>query len=107
MSNPITDELNEYLCEQDIYTPENYDKVRAQYSEFIEPRADKWNTSIFKHDTDAFVSYFQEVFELTNDWIVARMIIHVAIQSFEACGVSLFEWADDTMIDYLHNQCNR
>lgn len=107
MTNPITDDLNGYLCEQDIYTPENYDRVRDQYLEFIEIRADKWNTSVFKHDKDAFISYFQEVYELTNDWIVSRMIIHVSLQSFEACGVSLFEWADDTMIQYLIENCDR
>ena len=107
MNNPITEELSGYLCEQDIYTPENYDKVRDQYSDFISEREMKWNSSIYKHNNKEFLSHFQEVFEFTNDWIVSRMIIHVSLQSFEACGVTLFEWADDRMIEYLHAVCDR
>lgn len=103
-ANKIPERLSGYLCEREIYTPENYDKVREKYSEYINEHIDEINAACATHNKKVFLQYLDKALTLTNDWVAARMLIHCCIQEFSLVGgmVSLFEWGDDLMIDFLH-----
>lgn len=104
-ANKIPQELSGYLAEREIYTPANYDKIRAKFGDFIVDNADEITSACVTHNKEAFMAFFQTAISLTNDWIAARMLIHCCIQEFSLVGgmVSVFEWADDLMINVLHS----
>lgn len=104
-ANKIPHHLSEYLCEREIYTPQNYDKVRDMYSGFITEHKDEINSSCVTHNEKTFKDFFNSILKITNDWVTSRMVIHCCIQEFSLVSgmVSVFEWADDIMIDHLHS----
>lgn len=104
-ANKIPEHLNGYLSEREIYTPKNYDIIRDKYNAFIVENIDEISSSCATHNKEVFMSFFNTAMSLTNDWTSARMLIHCCIQEFSLVGgmVSLFEWADDIMIDHLHS----
>jgi hypothetical protein len=110
ISNKSFKEREDYLCEEEIYSVSNYDKIRKRHSSFINERKMNWLTPIYQKDTNRFAEAFDDIMKHTsNDWISARMIVHCSIDTFSLGGQSLFEWADDRMIDYMmtSEQLNR
>lgn len=103
-ANKISKELDGYLCEREVYTPSNYNKIKEKYSSFIVENTDEISSACATHNKVAFISFFDAAMGLTNDWTSARMLIHCCIQEFSLVGgmVSLFEWGDDLMIEHLH-----
>ena len=104
-ANKIPNHLSGYLAEREVYTPSNYDKIRGKYNSFIVDNTDEISSACATHNKEAFMSFFNTAMSLTNDWTSARMLLHCCIQEFSLVGgmVSLFEWADDLMIDKLHS----
>ena len=104
-SSKIPTELSDYLCEREVYTPENYEKVRDKYSNFILENTDEITSACATHNTNAFMTFYESAMALTNDFVIGRMIMHCCIQEFSLVGgmVSLFEWGDDLMIQHLHS----
>tara|TARA_B100001059_G_scaffold66368_1_gene62865 strand:+ start:4951 stop:5361 length:411 start_codon:yes stop_codon:yes gene_type:complete len=103
-ANKIPKELEDYLCEREIYTPENYDIIRSKFSQYIEDHTSEINSACCTHNTSAFESFFQNALRLTNDWTSARMVVHCCLQTFSMGGMTtVFEWADDLMIKNLYS----
>lgn len=96
-----------YLCEKEIYSPDNYDKIRESYADFMDSNRYSWLVPIFNHNKNDFIESFDKIIEVTNDWISARMIVQVSLShsSVEITEEELefFTWADDLMIEYLHS----
>jgi len=103
-ANKIPEHLSDYLCERDVYTPENYDIIRSKFADYIEENTGKINATCCTHNKTAFKSFFNDTLRLTNDWTSARMLIHCCLQTFSMGGMtSVFEWADDIMVDHLYS----
>lgn len=102
--NKIPAHLSGYLCEAELYTPENYDKVRDLYREFVDEYKDEWLYHIFKNNKKDFIVEFDKVLKHVGyDWVSARMIVHISITSFSTLGVNTFDRADDWMIYSLRS----
>ena len=101
--NKIPHYLSGHLCEREVYTPANYDKVREKYSCYITNHIDEINSACATHNKEVFLSFYNSALKTTNnDWVTARMIIHCCISEFSIGGIySLFEWADNIMLDSL------
>lgn len=103
-ANKIPKELSGYLCEREVYTPENYDLVREKYSFYIDNNSDEINSACATHNKDMFLAFCDSALKTTNnDWVTARMIIHCCISEFSIGGIySIFEWADSILVDQLY-----
>ena len=102
-STGVPKRLSGYLSESEIYTEENYRKIRLLHKDFIDSRKSEINVCCATHNRAEFEKEFSIAMQEThNDWISARMLVHCCIQEYSLAGFSVFEWADDYMIDQLH-----
>lgn len=96
-----------YLCEDDIYSPENYDNIKEQYKDIIDECRYSWMLAALQLNEDAFKAAFNTLLEkMSYKWIESRMIVHTTLthasdnitdEEFE-----VFAKCDDWMIDILH-----
>ena len=98
----ISKEQSGYLCEREIYTPENYDKIKERHQEYIDDSKINWMAGVYRQNKKDFLDEFKKVIAHTGDWISARMVVHSSFTTMELNGVDYFSWADDVMCEYLH-----
>ena len=96
-----------YLCETDIYTPENYDLIRDRYSDIINENRYSWMLAALELNEDAFKAAFNMLLERTSyKWIESRMIVHTTLshasEDITDDEFEIFSRCDDWMIDILH-----
>jgi hypothetical protein len=96
-----------YLCEEDIYSPENYDIIKEKYKDTIDECRYSWMLAALQLNEDAFKAAFNMLLEkMSYKWIESRMIVHTTLthssEDITDEEFEVFSKCDDWMIDILH-----